>query len=196
MYFGERVFFVSDHAVTGFAACAFFYTRAYAIDIFSVWCTLNRRLSVVYDYLTTIYPELILPCVPRLYWVKLNFAKFVSISDLVVFATRSSCFACATLYAEVKRKKKKEVDVLLVLLCRDPSNLCKIHNKNCVTKTWCWINGRVTRSLSRPLVQRYLTAELCSLSSLFVSLERAFSGSIYRSYYTQYAFNWNFSKTA
>ena len=116
------------------------------------------------------------------------FAKFTP-----VFATSSSCFACATLYAEVKRKKK--VDVLLVLLCRDPSNLCKIHNKNCVTKTWCWINGRVTRSLSRPLVQRYLTAELCSLSSLFVSLERAFSGSIeILLYYTQYAFNWNFSK--
>lgn len=58
------------------------------------------------------------------------------------------------------------------------------------------INSRVTRSLSRLLVQRYLTAELCSLSSLFVSLERAFSDSSIEIllYYTQYAFNWNFSK--
>lgn len=40
----------------------------------------------------------------ELYWVS-SFAKFTLISDLVVFVTSSSCFACTTLYAESKEKK-------------------------------------------------------------------------------------------
>lgn len=60
------------------------------------------------------------------------FAKYTP-----VFAASSSCFACATLYAEVRKKTE--------LMCYSSSCveirlICHIHNKkNCanVTKTWC-----------------------------------------------------------
>lgn len=143
-----------DQVVTGLAVCAFLYTHTYAIDIFSVWCTKlgDYRSCVSRARRRRVSPFLILPCVPQLY----SRAASRNSHQCSTYLFRNKLFPSSvslvlSLYRDENMMLHSSSFVDPILIYKVIVMKKKIVS---LTQRWCWINGRVTWYLPRPLIQR------------------------------------------